>query len=184
MSDWPELDRIDPKYQIDPYILLERRWRKSLVRRPNKHDPVFSTGHILQEAHDGSATALRLIAFNRAYPSKRHWHHRVHLEFGEPCDDECKPKHTYTGSSVVRSFIERIKDAYTIEDIAGQHMQLRGTHTLGGPCFLHGGSGDEFKIWVDEQKWRCFGQCLIGGDVIDLIRAMKERGIEWQTTSR
>lgn len=82
-------------------------------------------------------------------------------------------------SAQTGNLIERIKAAYRIEDIAEKHTHLRGSHTLSGPCFLHGGSGSEFVIWVDEQRWKCWGACGTGGDVIDLIREMKERNLEW-----
>ncbi len=79
--------------------------------------------------------------------------------------------------------ISRIKEAYRVEDIAGKHTTLRGNSVLKGKCFLHGEThGEAFTIWVDEQKFRCFGACNTGGDVIDLVRAMKDRGIEWNGT--
>ncbi len=75
--------------------------------------------------------------------------------------------------------IGAIKSAWTIEEIAEKHTTLHGNSVLKGKCFLHGEThGEAFTIWVDEQKFRCFGACNTGGDVIDLVRAMKDRGIE------
>lgn len=76
--------------------------------------------------------------------------------------------------------IGRVKDSFRIEDIARLHTKLTGVETLKGRCFLHGETkGEAFTVWVDEQKWYCFGSCGIGGDVIDLVRALKARGMTW-----
>ena len=92
-----------------------------------------------------------------------------------------KPKREFTGDSI----IERIKGAYRLEDIAGRLTRLYGTgNMLSGRCPLHGEkSGRAFTVWVDTQKWKCFGKCLDGGDVIDLVQACMDRGIEWRERS-
>lgn len=142
----------------------------------DRHDPVYPVEHLQELLEQGETEqVLRLAEFHKAYPTKRHWHHHVHSAFGVPCDDICKPSRTYTGQSL----IEKVNAAYRIEDIAARHTNLRGTHTLSGPCFLHAGSGSEFVVWVDEQRWKCFGRCGIGGDALDLIRACKEGGFDW-----
>lgn len=77
--------------------------------------------------------------------------------------------------------IQQLKEVFRIEEIAGRHTPLRGGYQImSGPCFLHNGTGSEFVIWIDEQKWRCFGRCGAGGDVIDLVEAMKLKGLEWR----
>ncbi len=134
---------------------------------------------MLQQAFDDGEyeTVLRLHAFNVRWPTKRHWHHQVHSDFDLPCDELCSPAPKRKGGS---DLIQRIKQAYRIEDIAEKHTRLRGNSVLKGKCFLHGEQhGEAFTVWVDDQKWKCFGACGIGGDVLDLVRAMKERGIEW-----
>lgn len=143
----------------------------------NKHEPVYSREFIMEYARRGEPRTLDLLRFNKLYPTRRHWHHAVHTAARLPCDDLCKPKRTYTGGNM----IERIKAKYRIEDIAAMHTKLRGNEVLSGKCFLHSGSGSEFVVWVDEQRWKCFGRCGLHGDVIDLIRALKERGLKWTT---
>lgn len=76
------------------------------------------------------------------------------------------------------SLISRLKAAYRVEDLAARWTELRGGNTLSGKCPLHNEQhGRSFAVWVDSQRWRCFGKCGIGGDVIDLARAAKERGL-------
>ena len=165
--------------QIDPYVLMERRWRHSR-RRPTKHDPVFSQEEIIGAAFAGNSASLEMVASNRRFPTRRHWRHHVHSEFGLPCDDECKPRTTYSGTSL----IERIKAAVNLDDFADRFTELRGQRNRTGKCFLHGEThGQSFSIYENydgERKWKCFGACGIGGDVLDLIQACDERGIEWR----
>ena len=76
------------------------------------------------------------------------------------------------------SLIARLKAAYRVEDLASRWTDLRGGKTLSGKCPLHNEQqGRSFTVWVDSQRWKCFGKCGIGGDVIDLARAAKERGL-------
>jgi len=144
----------------------------------NKHEPVYSREFIMEYARRGEPRTLDLLRFNKLYPTRRHWHHAVHTAARLPCDDLCKPKPSYTGGGL----IQRIKARYRVEDIAAMHTKLRGNEVLSGKCPLHGErNGESFKIWVDEQRWKCFGRCGLHGDVIDLIRALKERGLKWTT---
>ena len=143
----------------------------------NKHQPVFTRDFVERVANSEDERAVDLLQFNANFPTKRHWHHRVHTAFGLPCDDLCKPKPSYTGGDL----IQRIKARYRIEDIAGLHTKLQGNEVLSGKCPLHGErNGESFKIWVDDQKFSCFGRCGLHGDVIDLVRALTERGMEWK----
>lgn len=74
--------------------------------------------------------------------------------------------------------IARIKAAWTVEEVAerlGAHLRGQGDH-LKAKCPLHGErEGYAFVIWTHEQKWRCFGKCNTGGDVVDLYRIARER---------
>lgn len=163
------------------YAALEQQWQRTLrKRKPNKFDPIYSDEDILEAAHSGSTRALDMIAFNRQWPTRRHWHHQVHMDFGLPCDSECAPKlKPYAGDSL----IARIKAAYDIVEVAEQLTELRGVRTMSGKCPLHGETrGTAFVVWPESQTWRCFGACGIGGDVVDLFRAMKERGMAWSFT--
>lgn len=80
------------------------------------------------------------------------------------------------------SFINRLKRSYRVEDVASRLTELWGHgDLLTGKCPLHSErKGRAFAIWTESQRWRCFGKCGIGGDVIDLVRECRERGIEWR----
>ena len=79
------------------------------------------------------------------------------------------------------SLFERVKATVAIEDIAERLTNLSGQgNVLSGACPLHDGSGTEFVIWRDSQYWKCYGRCEAGGDVINLVKELMERGIEWQ----
>jgi len=81
---------------------------------------------------------------------------------------------------VGESLIERLKAIYRIEDILfklGCSLPIgarRGTV----PCPLHGErSGRAFSFDIDRQRWRCWGKCGTHGDVVDLIRIARDKGL-------
>jgi len=86
------------------------------------------------------------------------------------------PRPAYTGDSL----IERIKAAWTVEELAerlGAQLRSQGDQ-LKARCPLHREQrGMAFVIWRRDQRWRCFGRCDAGGDVIDLFRAAVDRGL-------
>lgn len=126
----------------------------------------------------GWESSDQLEAALRHRPTKAEWHHTFLQGFGLPCDAQCRHRKP---SGRTLSLIDRIKDHYRIEDIASRLTDLRGYNPMTGKCPLHGEvHGTAFVVWPEDQKWKCFGACGIGGDVIDLMRACKERGIEWR----
>lgn len=153
-----------------------------LTTLSNRHQQVYPQ-QMLQQAFDAGEyeTVLRLHAFNVRWPTKRHWHHQVHSDFGLPCDDLCAPAPKRKGDGL----IQQIKGRLRIEDVAERFTRLRGTgNALKGKCPLHGEQrGESFQVRVEEQDWRCWGQCGTHGDVIDFIRELETRGIEWRTNS-
>lgn len=42
-------------------------------------------------------------------------------------------------------------------------------------CPFHVERTASFVVWPKTQRWRCFGACATGGDVLDYLRLMKER---------
>ena len=77
-----------------------------------------------------------------------------------------------------RGPIAAIKAAYRVEDIAARLTDLHGGDVLTGKCPLHRErEGQAFAVWVRDQRWRCFGKCGVGGDVVDLINEARGRGL-------
>jgi hypothetical protein len=77
-----------------------------------------------------------------------------------------------------RGPIAALKAMYRVEDIAGRLTDLHGGDVLTGKCPLHRErEGQAFAVWVRDQRWRCFGKCGVGGDVVDLINEARGRGL-------
>jgi hypothetical protein len=71
--------------------------------------------------------------------------------------------------------IARIKAAIRLEDYAARFTQLRpgGRDRLKGLCPVHPEQTPSFYVYVDQQKWHCYGACASGGDVIDLAERLE-----------
>jgi hypothetical protein len=61
--------------------------------------------------------------------------------------------------------------------VAARFTQLKpaGIGKLKGLCLLHHEKIPSFYIFTDRQRWRCFGACASGGDVVDLLVRLKEK---------
>jgi hypothetical protein len=44
-----------------------------------------------------------------------------------------------------------------------------------GLCPFHQERTPSFHLWPKSQRWRCFGACATGGDVVDFLKRIKER---------
>lgn len=72
--------------------------------------------------------------------------------------------------------IARLK-ALDIGDVACKFTDLQGSGTrLQGRCPLHEERTASFHVYLDSQRWWCFGACGEGGDVVDLIRRLRVKG--------
>ena len=79
---------------------------------------------------------------------------------------------------VVRgNLFERAKAKYRIEDLVSQWTAIRGTHILTASCPFHEERTPSFKIYPDSQRWRCYGACATGGDVITLAQYAMDAGL-------
>ena len=45
-----------------------------------------------------------------------------------------------------------------------------------GRCPLHDEKSASFYVYADSQRWRCYGACASGGDVIELLQRLAARG--------
>lgn len=57
------------------------------------------------------------------------------------------------------------------------HLSLiRAGEGYRGRCPFHQERTASFFVWPKSQRWRCFGACATGGDVLDFLKRMKELG--------
>jgi hypothetical protein len=76
-----------------------------------------------------------------------------------------------------KTSISRIKANNRIEDVAGRLTSLQKSgQGMKGLCPFHKERSPSFYVWPASQRWRCFGSCVEGGDVIDLLRRHREQG--------
>lgn len=77
----------------------------------------------------------------------------------------------------LNSPIARIKANHRVEDVAEQFTRLRNAGKgMKGLCPLHQEKSPSFYVWPDSQRWKCFGACGTGGDVVDLLRRLGQQG--------
>lgn len=77
----------------------------------------------------------------------------------------------------IGSPISRLK-ALDIADMAERFtsLYLAGPGKLKGKCPLHKEHTASFYVYTDSQRWRCYGACAEGGDVVDLLRRLGDQG--------
>lgn len=123
---------------------------------------------------------LFMVSLDRKYPTQASWHHAVRETFDLPCDEGCvepsQKAKRHTG------LFDRIKAALPTTEIAQRLTPMRqGAAIWSGKCPLHSeANGESFKVFVDSQRWQCFGACQAGGDVIDLIEHAERAGLTWR----
>ena len=72
--------------------------------------------------------------------------------------------------------INRLK-TMDIVDLASRFTELTGNgDRLKGRCPLHQERTASFYIYQDTRRWRCFGACASGGDVVDLLSRLAAKG--------
>jgi hypothetical protein len=82
-----------------------------------------------------------------------------------------KPKKTYSGGPVAKLKhldIVQVAEKYTI-------LGRAGSGKLKGLCPLHDEKSPSFYIYLDSQRWQCFGACAGGGNVVALLIRLSER---------
>jgi len=69
--------------------------------------------------------------------------------------------------------------ALDITAVASRFTDLKpaGHQRLKGQCPLHQERTPSFYIYEDKQRWRCYGACAEGGDVITLLARLSETGV-------
>jgi hypothetical protein len=74
------------------------------------------------------------------------------------------------GTEITPDTIRRAKESPISDYLVGWKSRRTG-RTLVGKCPLpgHSESTGSFTVYPEQNRWHCFGQCGIGGDVIDLV---------------
>ena len=88
-----------------------------------------------------------------------------------------RPKPTYTGKSP----IARLKQL-DLATVARRYTELQpaGPGKQKGRCPMHHERTPSFHINEETQRWRCYGACGTSRDAIDLLAAVRRRGV-WLT---
>ena len=72
--------------------------------------------------------------------------------------------------------IPRLK-TLDIINVAGRFTELTGSGDKPkGRCPLHDEKSARFYVYADSQRWRCYGACASGGDVIELLQRLASKG--------
>jgi hypothetical protein len=82
-----------------------------------------------------------------------------------------RPKKIYSGGPIARLMqldIVTVAEKFTI-------LQPAGAGKLKGLCPLHEEKTASFYVYQEGQRWRCYGACAEGGDVINLVARLSER---------
>jgi len=71
-----------------------------------------------------------------------------------------------------------VKAAVTITDLASRITELKpaGAGKLKGRCPLHTEKTASFFVYLETQRWRCYGACADGGDVVYLAQRLMDVG--------
>jgi hypothetical protein len=85
-------------------------------------------------------------------------------------DRRAKPKREYGSNSPLAQL-----KALDLATVAGKYTELQpaGPGKLKGRCPLHQERTPSFYIYEDSQRWRCYGACARGGDVVELLSSLK-----------
>ena len=72
--------------------------------------------------------------------------------------------------------IPRLK-TLDIINVAGRFTELTASGDKSkGRCPLHDEKSASFYVYADSQRWRCYGACASGGDVIELLQRLAAKG--------
>lgn len=117
----------------------------------------------------------RVAEIQAILDSRRQSHCDIRAMFLLKCDSRC-PRDTVAPERGA-SLIDRVKAAYRIEDVADRLTEMRWNGKRGmGRCPFHDDSSPSFSVDTEKQRWKCFAACG-HGDVIDMLRLAKERGV-------
>ena len=77
-----------------------------------------------------------------------------------------------------RNGFEALRQRVDLSDYAGGFTRLSqvGPDRWRGKCPLHQERTGSFYVYADPWRWRCFGACAQGGDIVALARELRRAG--------
>lgn len=75
------------------------------------------------------------------------------------------------------SLFEKLRQV-DLADYAGKFTRLTqmGPDRWRGRCPMHQEKTGSFYVWANPWRWRCFGACAQGGDIVDFQRELRQLG--------
>ena len=88
-----------------------------------------------------------------------------------------RPAPTKSSGRRGRSLFDSIQEV-DLADYASQFTRLRtaGPGKWKGLCPLHNEKTPSFYVYSDAWRWRCYGACATGGDIVTLAKELRNKG--------
>ena len=121
------------------------------------------------------AQVLNDLGLPRLAPEDSFWRGQILPLLQHRIRQTERPAGAYAGGNI----FEEVKAAVAVEDLASRYTDLKhaGAGKLKGRCPLHHERTASFYVFTDSGRWRCFGRCAEGGDVISLAQRLMDRGL-------
>ena len=114
---------------------------------------------------------LKAFGLPMVPPDDEFWQAQVLPELKKEIERRSRPAIPTGGGP-----IPRLK-TLDIITVAGRFTELTGSGDKPkGRCPLHEEKTASFFVYADSQRWRCYGACASGGDVIELLQRLAARG--------
>ena len=104
-------------------------------------------------------------------PTDEFWQAQVLPELQKEIERRSRPALPAGGGPIARL------KTLDIISVAGRFTELTGSGDKPkGRCPLHEEKTASFYVYADSQRWRCYGACASGGDVIELLQRLVAKG--------
>ena len=115
---------------------------------------------------------LKAFGLPMVLPDDEFWQAHVLPELKKEIERRSRPALPAGGGPIAR-----LKALLDIITVASRFTELTGSgDKLKGRCPLHEEKTASFFVYADSQRWRCYGACASGGDVIELLQRLAAKG--------
>lgn len=170
----PELDgAIGPWFRL-PVGLAARR-NLVAIAATFSAETCRGMSEVIEAMDAPLAQVLDDLGLPRLPPEDSFWHGHILPILQRRLRRAERPAGAYRGDNL----FARVKEAVAVEDLAMRYTDLKpaGSGKLKGQCPLHHERTASFYVFTDSGRWRCFGRCAEGGDVINLAQRLIDRGL-------